>query len=248
MALQEQYKRQGDFLFKNRGHLPLIIIVIGLAVFIEGILNKNNSGLTSCFPIFETFKYEFSFFIGLIGVFIRCHVVGYAPDRTSGRNIDTQIADVLNTNGLYSIVRHPLYVGNFFMWLSPTLLTSNAWFTVSFILFYILYYERIMIAEEFFLRDKFKDQYIDWANKTPAAIPNFNLYQKADTSFKFIEVLKREKNGVLALFILFWIFELIENSILSEEFVLKYSFWFYGLIVTLIYYLIRKIKKISTRN
>ena len=246
MALQEQYKRQGDFLFKNRGHLPLLIIVIGLAVFVEGIINRENSGITNCFP-FE-YKFELCFLVGLIGVFIRCHVVGYAPDRTSGRNIDTQIADVLNTNGLYSIVRHPLYVGNFFMWLSPTLLTANPWFIISFILFFTLYYERIMMAEEFFLKNKFKDHYTSWANKTPAVLPKFSLYQKADSSFKFMEVLKREKNGVLALFILFWIFELIENSISAEKFTLAYSFWFYGLIVTLIYYLIRKIRKIANRK
>ena len=246
MALQEQYKRQGDFLFKNRGHLPLLIIVIGLAVFVEGIINRENSGITNCFPF--GYKFELCFLVGLIGVFIRCHVVGYAPDRTSGRNIDTQIADVLNTNGLYSIVRHPLYVGNFFMWLSPTLLTANPWFIISFILFFTLYYERIMMAEEFFLKNKFKDHYTSWANKTPAVLPKFSLYQKADSSFKFMEVLKREKNGVLALFILFWIFELIENSISAEKFTLAYSFWFYGLIVTLIYYLIRKIRKIANRK
>ena len=32
---------------------------------------------------------------------------------TSGRNTHDQVADSLNTSGIYSIVRHPLYVGNF---------------------------------------------------------------------------------------------------------------------------------------
>jgi uncharacterized protein YjfI (DUF2170 family) len=35
MALQEELKTQGDFLFKNRSYLPLIILVIGLSVFIQ---------------------------------------------------------------------------------------------------------------------------------------------------------------------------------------------------------------------
>ena len=41
MALQEELKTQGDFLFKYRGHLPLIIVVVGILVFIEGILYPN---------------------------------------------------------------------------------------------------------------------------------------------------------------------------------------------------------------
>ena len=34
MALQQELKTQGDFLFKNRSYLPLIILVIDLLVFI----------------------------------------------------------------------------------------------------------------------------------------------------------------------------------------------------------------------
>ena len=32
MALQEQLKRQGDYLFKNRSFLPLIFIAFALAI------------------------------------------------------------------------------------------------------------------------------------------------------------------------------------------------------------------------
>ncbi len=39
MALQEEMEKQGNFLFKYRGYLPLIIVAIGLAVFIEPYLN-----------------------------------------------------------------------------------------------------------------------------------------------------------------------------------------------------------------
>jgi len=39
MALQEEMEKQGNFLFKYRGYLPLIIVAVGLAVFIEPQLN-----------------------------------------------------------------------------------------------------------------------------------------------------------------------------------------------------------------
>jgi protein-S-isoprenylcysteine O-methyltransferase Ste14 len=243
MALQEQFTRQGNFLFKNRGHLPLIVIVAGLLVFIVEQLNGNCSEVAICFSF--KFWYEGCFLIGLIGFFIRCHVVGYAPDRTSGRNTKCQVADELNTSGMYSLVRHPLYLANFLMWLSAALLTTNLWFTIAFIFFYIIYYERIMFAEEAFLREKFKKEYLNWAEKIPAVIPSFSNYIKTNNSFKLKDVLKREKNGLLSMFILFWLFEFIENSIHQKDFYLEMSFWFYGFIVMLVYYIILKFLKIT---
>ncbi len=98
--------------------------------------------------------------------------VGFAPKNTSGRNTAAgQMADELNVTGIYSIVRHPLYVGNFFMWLGPVLFLRSVWFTIVFCLVYWLYYERIMFAEEQFLRRKFGDAYDKWSEKVKAFIP-----------------------------------------------------------------------------
>ncbi|NLL27934.1 MAG: DUF1295 domain-containing protein [Bacteroidales bacterium] len=41
----------------------------------------------------------------------------FIPKGISGKNTEKQIADFLNTKGMYSIVRHPLYLGDFLMWL-----------------------------------------------------------------------------------------------------------------------------------
>ena len=57
-------------------------------------------------------------YIGLFGVLLRLYTVDFTPNNTSGRNTsEGQIADELNTTGLYSLTRNPLYVGNFFMWM-----------------------------------------------------------------------------------------------------------------------------------
>ena len=90
----------------------------------------------------------------------------------SGRNtVQGQIADELNTKGLYSIVRNPLYVGNYFLWLGIAMLTCNPWFIAIFTLIFWIYYERIVFAEEEFLRKKFGDAYLEWTVRTPIFIP-----------------------------------------------------------------------------
>ena len=53
---------------------------------------------------------------------IRIYTVGTTPAGTSGRNRDKQIAEKLNKTGVYSIIRHPLYLGNLLIWLGVAFL------------------------------------------------------------------------------------------------------------------------------
>lgn len=240
MALQEELKTQGDYLFKNRSYLPLIILGIGISVYCYSEyheIEERENWLT------ESFEY-ICLGISLFGFIIRVYTVGFAAKNTSGRNTkDGQIADQLNTKGLYSIVRHPLYVGNFFMWLGIGTLTENFWFIIAFILFYIFYYERIMYAEESFLRKKFGNQYILWSNKVPAFIPSFNNFKKPTQSFDWKKVLKKEKNGLAAIFILFWFFEFIGDFVENGKFTIEIDFWFISAIIFSLIYIILKILK-----
>ena len=141
MALQEELKTQGDFLFKNRSYLPLIFLVVGIMVFAYKEYNEIETPNTW---LEESYEYV-CLFVSLFGLLIRIITVGHTPKGTSGRNTkEGQLADELNTTGIYSLVRHPLYLGNFFMWLGVAMLTENVWFTVAFLLLYAFYYERIM--------------------------------------------------------------------------------------------------------
>tara|TARA_R110001583_G_scaffold76893_4_gene209975 strand:+ start:920 stop:1672 length:753 start_codon:yes stop_codon:yes gene_type:complete len=240
MALQEELKTQGDFLFKNRSYLPLIILGIGLSVFIHSEYHKNEITDNS---IPQLFNYIW-LGISLFGLYIRVFTVAHTPINTSGRNTkEGQIAEELNTTGIYSIVRHPLYLGNFFMWLGVAMLTNNTWFVIAFILFYAFYYERIMYAEESFLRQKFGNIYLDWAKNTPAFIPSFKHYQKAKYPFSIKKALKKEKNGLAAVFLLFWAFNFIGKMVKLEAIRFEYDFWFYGALASSIIYIVLKIMK-----
>lgn len=69
-------------------------------------------------PMFESTWAWSCIAVSLFGLLIRAVTIGFTPKGTSGRNTkEGQVAEVLNTKGIYSVVRHPLYLGNYFMWL-----------------------------------------------------------------------------------------------------------------------------------
>ena len=163
MALVHEFEKSGNWLFKRRSWLPVVLIIAGVIVLY----------LTNRQAILFNLTKELIFLgISLLGEAFRIITVGYAPRNTSGRNtIAGQIADELNTTGIYSLVRHPLYLGNFFMWLGPVLFVRTFVFVIIFILVYWLYYERIMFAEEQFLRGKFGEAYDKWSENVKAIFP-----------------------------------------------------------------------------
>ena len=234
MSLAKELNKQGNLLFKYRGTLPLIILTVALLVFVLK-LQAPNAFVTYHYYAFGCLA------VALFGQFIRLITVGYTADLTSGRNTEGQLANVLNTKGIYSIVRHPLYLGNFFMWLGLCLLTQDLWFTIAFILIYWVYYERIMFAEEAFLINKFGDTYLEWASLRPAFWPNFIIWKSSTSNFNWKKILKNEKNGITALFSLFWLFNFIEVGIISGNWSLKPNLWLYSMVLSIIYYILMKV-------
>ena len=240
MALQEDMRQQGNWLFKNRSYLPLFILVIGLALYILKEFNLN-------FILGQETTYEFIYNficlgIGLLGLYIRFHVVGYAAENTSGKNTAEQKADTVNSTGFYSIVRHPLYLGNFLMWLSAAMLIANIWFILVFCLVYWVYYERIMYAEEAYLRDKFGDSYLNWANTVPTFFPRCKNYRKPSLPFNWMKAIKSEKNSFAALTLIFCLFDII-GQIITQRY--SFNYVFIGLsIFSLLMYVVIKILKV----
>ena len=244
MALQEEFEKQGKWLFKYRGILPLIPLFIGIVLYLRTEIHPENFFLEG--TPYEVYFETLALLVSLFGLFIRIYTVGYTPKNTSGRNTaQGQVAETLNTTGMYSIVRHPLYLGNFFMWLGPAMLPGHFWFIITFCIFYWLYYERIMFAEEQFLRRKFGEIYTEWAEKVPAFIPRFRNFIKPGLPFSWKKVLKKEKNGFVAVFIIFFFFDLagdlIEHTTPTNYFLIA------GLIVSLITYIVLKYLKYNTK-
>lgn len=108
MPLKQELETQGNWLFRYRSFLPIIVLALGLGVFIQNVLLKNDN---DCSLFFEMLCLA----VSILGLIIRVYTVGFTPHNTSGRNTKAgQVADELNTTGIYSTTRNPLYLGNFF--------------------------------------------------------------------------------------------------------------------------------------
>ncbi len=202
MSLVHELEKSGNWLFRRRGWLPVIILVLGAGYLF--IANRS--------VIYFNLTWELiCVFVSVAGELIRSYTVGYVPRNTSGRNVLDQMADELNTSGIYSIVRHPLYVGNFLMWLGPVLFLRSVWCVIIFVLAYWIYYERIIFAEEQYLRRKFGEEYDTWAFRVRSVIPRFRNFIRPDLAFSLRNVLKREYNSIANLFIVFAILDVIRN-------------------------------------
>lgn len=232
MALREDFENTGNWLFKWRSYLPLIMIGIFLLAMTEYHYPRLHH-------IWEILCLIVSFF----GLGIRVFTIGHTPKRTSGRNSKHQVAESLNTTGIYSVVRHPLYVGNFFIGLGWVLFINLWWLILIYILAFCLYYERIIFAEEEFLRNKFGNEYIEWANQTPVFIPRFSQYKKADLPFSFRNVLKREYNGLLTVVIVMYFLEVVGDFFVKGKF--DYDFGWILLVLGsfIIWFILRYFKK-----
>jgi hypothetical protein len=153
-------------------------------------------------------------------------VVGQVPKGTSGRNTDGQRAETLNTIGIYSMVRHPLYLGNFVILLGIVLWTGLWWLALICFLLFWLYYERIMFAEERYLHKKFGKEFEEWATRTPAIIPSLKHYRPASLKFSLRTVLKREYPGLFNIAASFFILEIFDSLCVAWVREIQ-DFWLY---------------------
>lgn len=238
MALNEEFREQGEWLFRWRSFLPLVLVpLVGVAM-----AQKEVRAVTKFDYVWDYFCLAVSF----VGVFVRVKTVGYVPHNTSGRNTKEQIAAQLNTTGMYSIVRHPLYLGNYLIGLGVSLVQFVWWLPVIYSLTFWLYYERIMFTEEAFLRQKFGDVHRRWAAATPAFWPRFTQWRTPPLSFSWLNVLRREYTGVMVVILCHAGQECIERLMTDHRIVWE-MFWatllFSGLTM---YFLLRWLTRKTT--
>ena len=196
MPLREELAAAGTFLFRWRSYLPLAVMALVLWQMRE-FAHSGGSGLLSL--AWEAVCLG----TALFGLAIRAYVAAHIPRGTSGRNTRAQMSEELNTTGAYSVVRHPLYSGNFFIWLGVSLFPRVWWLSVMVALAFWLYYERIMYAEEEFLRVKFGRRYVRWAARTPAFLPDLRLFKKPVLLFSLRAALRREYSGFFGVIAVF---------------------------------------------
>lgn len=187
MLLGERMRASGGRLFRWRSFvlvvfLPLLAMATMRGEPIERALGR-----------FWGEAYEFlCIILVLAGLGLRAATVGFVPARTSGRNTHGQVAASLNTSGLYSLTRNPLYLANCMIYLGASLYSQDLLLTLALALFLGLYYERIILAEEAFLLERFGSAYRAWAAEVPVFLPRMHGWTPPALDFSLRSVLRRE--------------------------------------------------------
>ena len=238
MPLVEDLEKRGEWLFRWRSFLPLVIVPFPLYVAIND----------DAYPRFDDLNWLATCFsISVLGQIIRALTIGYVPKGTSGRNTNEgQVALTLNSKGMYSLVRHPLYLGNYFMWIGIMLYAGSYEFVIVFTVVFLIYYTLIAMAEEKFLKGKFGQTYYDWSSTVPAFIPRRLRWEDPGVFFSFKNVLKREYNGAFAVFVSFATLDIAHNYRELSEFSMSLHIQIALGISTVVFLVLRTIKKRTT--
>jgi protein-S-isoprenylcysteine O-methyltransferase Ste14 len=236
MTLRNQLERNGAWLFRRRSYLPLAAIPVFLACLPWFTYLGADHELNELWQLF-------CLVISFMGLALRILTVGRAPLGTSGRNTREQVANTLTTTGIYSVVRHPLYLGNFLILIGMALWPHNFWLAVLTSCIFALYYERIMLAEEAFLRQRFGDAFETWAAATPAFLPSRRGWKPSAVSFCWRTVLQREYNAFLLIIGVFFVFDLIGDSFAERRWHLRYGWFCFFLAGFVVFATLRTLKK-----
>ena len=154
-----KYNAVGNFFFQYRGQIPLVFLILVTVISISTDLQITQA------PYYP-------WIISLAGVIVstgeilRIITLGYTATHSSGRNRSHQVAEELNTKGMYSIVQHPLYLANMLLWIGVALI-SNQWaFVLGSLVLSGILFPAIIHQESAFLKKKFGEEYRQWQKKT----------------------------------------------------------------------------------
>jgi protein-S-isoprenylcysteine O-methyltransferase Ste14 len=147
--------RLGAILFRNRSWLPVPFLLVAL-------LAPGRMTLAS-------------WLVGgaliAIGEAIRLAGVAAAGTVTRRRSRDVQR---LVTYGVFRLVRNPLYVGNFLIWMGFVVISGVLWFLPVAVALFAIEYTLIVSYEEGVLESIFGAEYLAYKRTTPRWIPRFS--------------------------------------------------------------------------
>lgn len=212
MNIHDLMVKQGGFLFKWRSFFPFLLVFPAIAALSHSEMIEDALG-----DRIEDMLVLVSYIVSMTGLAIRWYTVGTVPYGTSGRNTQSQRADSLNTIGMYSIVRNPLYLGNFIAILGVLLSFKVWWFILIGAMAYWIYIERIIATEERYLTEKFGEAYTEWAARTPIFVPRFGLWVPPAQKFNLKKVLRAEYNGVMVIGGAFFLIEFFADVFFERE-------------------------------
>lgn len=237
--ISERLAHQGAWLFRHRGVLPLFLLIPGLWSLSHF---QYFAGSHSLQHVWDWICLS----VSILGFIIRVTTVGFVDDGTSGRNTVCQLASELNTTGWYSVVRNPLYLGNFLIMLGIIMVPADLFLIAITCCLFWIYYERIISAEEAFLSQKFGQAYSSWSRNTPVFLPRLSGWVAPSRTFRIRMVLRREYCAVLLIGLAFLLLNFLEHMVADQKYYVD-SEWAVFFVGTLsIFLTLRTLKKKTT--
>ena len=217
--MQKWPLRLGKFLFKYRSFTPLPLILLTFAFFRP----------VSAAPLWTALGLAIAF----LGEGVRYFSIGFAGSGTSGRESYLR-AESLNTSGLYSLVRNPLYWGNGFIFAGLLAVYAQPLALAIFIVFLFLQYHFIVLAEESFLRERYGAGFAEYCSRVGRWLPRLHGYVPPGRPFAWRKAFFKENDScfnllLAALLILAWKERHFSGSV-------RHLPWFAGAALCLVFF------------
>ncbi len=221
----------GNLLFKHRSFTPIPFIVMVFIFFKSLNLEEKNIVVNIA-----------GLLVSIAGEIIRIIAVGYAHSGTSGRESFLR-AEHLNTTGIYSIVRNPLYIGNFFIFSGLIVVFSNILALMIFSHFLIAQYYFIILAEENFLKKEYGSDYENYCSRVRRILPALKDYKKNKNSFKLKKVIFKENDSLFNLLVIYMLILLYKGKIFSGRISSPLHYIIPGIVLVILYIIVKILKK-----
>lgn len=221
----------GSFLFKHRSFTPIPLIVL-VFIFFKSLNLEGKNILVNAAGLL----------VSLLGEIIRIAAVGFSFTGTSGRESYLR-AEKLNTTGIYSIVRNPLYIGNFFIFTGLIIVFANILALCIFSLFLIWQYYFIILTEENFLTNEYGSDYENYRSRVRKIFPAFEDYKKNQNPFDLKKVIFKENDSLFNLLIMFLLILLYKEKIFHSTISRPLLYIIPGAFLIISYIIIKIIKK-----
>ena len=150
---------------------------------------------------------------------LRFFGITQAVDGFPGRGTAEPGPAQLYTGKAYSIVRHPLYLGNTLTAVGLACFTTTWYVPVIVVAAAALYHERIAAHEELFLEEKFGGEFTRWADRVPAFIPRLSGYVRGETPFVWRRVAASEFHGLFVIGSVLFVLDLARSALAAGRLV-----------------------------
>jgi protein-S-isoprenylcysteine O-methyltransferase Ste14 len=213
MPQSETITRWGGFLFRHRA-LGWLVPTPALAL----VLYAGRANFLSHFAAgwAEALYQVACVAIALLGEAIRILTIGFIPKGTSGRNTGgPEKASTLNTLGMYSVVRNPLYLGNFITQIGVGMQFRVWELSALSCLWLVGLYVPIILSEERFLLGKFGDEYARYAAAVPRICPRLGLWKTPQLQWSWRMVIRREHDTMYLILLMFALVQQVQESLIA---------------------------------